>query len=139
MAGEAGRFEVEEVLVENGDLIVLSLGFASAGEPLDVLHIVSGTVLSGRQPRLVEDELYLERTDQSLACTGGVDRITCGDGEIIVALTTQAAELLQLSRITCFAFAVRPELYSLAVGQLAAMAETGRSEIVISAAESTAV
>lgn len=131
MGGEAGRFEVEEVLVENGELIVLSLGFASAGEPLDVLHIVSGTALSGQQPRPAEDELYLERTDQSLACTGGVERITCGEDEIVVMLTAQATELLQLSRVTSFSFQAHPGLYGQAVGQLRVMTRIGRSEIAI--------
>ncbi|MGX1788921.1 hypothetical protein ACWIGM_19410 [Bosea sp. NPDC055332] len=136
MGGEAGRFEVEEVLVENGELVVLSLGFASAREPLDVLHIVSGTALSGKQPRPVEDELYLERTDQSLACTGGVERITCREGEIVMTLTAQAAELLQLSQVTCFTFEAHPALYGQAAGQLAAMARIGgRSEIAIASAD----
>lgn len=134
MSDEAARFEVEEVLVENGELIVLSLGFASAGEPFDVLHIVSGAALSGRQPRPVEDQLYLERTDQSLACTGGVERIVCGEGEVVVTLTAQAAKLLQLSRITHFAFEARPELYAQTVDQLIATARLGHGEIVIAPA-----
>lgn len=131
MAEGAQRFAVEEVLVENGDLLVLSLGFQSAGEPLDVLHVVSGTAFSGWLPRPVEDELYLERTDQSLACTGGVERIVCGEAEITVMLTAQAAELLHLGRITHFVFEMRPDLYARAVDQLAAMARVGRSEIAI--------
>lgn len=134
MSGGADRLDVEEVLVENGDLIVLSLGFASAGEPLDVLHIVGGRALSGKQPRPVEDELYLERTDQGLSCTGGVEGITCGGGGIIVMLTAEAAKLLQLARVTRFTFKTRPELYAQAVGQLSAMARAGRSEIVIASA-----
>lgn len=131
MGETAQRFEVEEVLVETGELIVLSLGFASAGEPLDVLHIVSGRALSGRQPRPVEDELYLERTDQSLACTGGVERIICGEDEITVILMAQAAELLQLPMTVHFSFGLHPDLHPKAAGQLAAMARIGRGEILI--------
>jgi hypothetical protein len=131
MGGEAARFQVEEVLVETRELLVLSLGFTSADEPLDVLHIVSGAALSGEQPRPAEDELYLERTDQSLACTGGVEKIACDESEVVVTLTAQAAELLHLGRITRFSFEAHPGLYVQAVAQLSAMARIGHREIAI--------
>jgi hypothetical protein len=129
---DVAEFEIDEVMVDDGDLLVLSLGFVSAQEPLDVLHFVSGKSLSGIVPRPIEDELYIERTDQSLACAGEVIQLDCGGRSITLALTEKGAMLLALGRVTRFRFERRPELLAVAVRQLGRMAAAGHANISIS-------
>ncbi|MBO9629689.1 MAG: hypothetical protein J7516_09665 [Shinella sp.] len=76
-------FQVEEVFAEENDLLVLSLAFASPEGPLDIVHIACGRARSGSSPPPAEDLLYVERTDQELACDGRdvlrlADRIELG-------------------------------------------------------------
>jgi hypothetical protein len=66
----AHGFEIEGVFTQDGDLLVLPLGFAPAGDPLDVLHVACGLQRGGSQPPRVEDLLHLERIDQDPACDG---------------------------------------------------------------------
>lgn len=125
-------FEVEEVLTEHGELLVLSLGFASPSEPLDVLHMACGRQRSGCEPPLLEDELYLERTDQSMACDGrDVRRLVGRHSCIELELTEAGAASLALSRVTRFHFNAHPELHAIAVCQLAAMARAGQPRVRI--------
>ena len=123
-------FEVEEVFTEHPDLIVLSLGFASAHDPLDVLHFACGRQRSGRQPPPLEDLLYVERTDQSLACDGReVEGLTVYDGHIELRLTGEGARLLGLARYTRFDFNAHPELRAAALAQIEAMAKAGQPNV----------
>lgn len=60
-------FRIEEVMTGSDDgLLWLSLGFASAHDPLDVLHIACGTALTGDTEA---DALYLERTASGPCCS----------------------------------------------------------------------
>jgi len=122
-------FEVEEVFTDDGELLVLSLGFASPQDPLDILHLVCGKALSGRIPRPLEDELYVERTDQSLACTGQVVRLAVEDGGIVLTLTEAGMAQLQLPATTRFRFSRHPDLFAVAAEQLARMARAGHPNI----------
>ncbi|MBO9680681.1 MAG: hypothetical protein J7556_20815 [Acidovorax sp.] len=123
-------FEVEEVFTEHPELIVLSLGFASAHDPLDVLHFACGRLRSGRQPTPVEDLLYVERTDQSLACDGReVVGLTGYGDHIELRLTGEGARLLGLAPCTRFGFNAHPELRAPALAQIEAMARAGQPSV----------
>lgn len=87
MTDTAATYDVVEVTIDDSELLVLSIGFVSASDPLDVLHIVGSKSVARDQLRRHEDALYLERTDQSLACTGEVETIVCN-----AALYNPAAE-----------------------------------------------
>ncbi|RYE82666.1 MAG: hypothetical protein EOP19_15670, partial [Hyphomicrobiales bacterium] len=109
-------FEIEEVFTEDGDLLVLSLGFVSAGDPLDILHVACGRRRGGCQPPRVEDLLYLERTDQDLACDGReVIRLAARLDHVELVLSEAGARLLQLPRLVRFRFGAHPELLSVAL------------------------
>lgn len=134
-AGSPQVFEVDEVLTERGELLVLSLGFASRSEPLDVLHIACGRKRSGREPPLLEDELYLERTDQSVACDGRDVRRLIGRKDCIeLELTEAGAVSLALTRHTRFHFNLHPELHASALSQLIAMARAGQPHVSVDTA-----
>ena len=123
-------FEVEEVFTEHPELIVLSLGFVSVHDPLDVLHFACGRQRSGREPPPVEDLLYVERTDQSLACDGrDVVGLTGHEGHIELRLTDEGARLLRLAPRTCFCFNAHPELRTVALAQIEAMARAGQPNV----------
>jgi hypothetical protein len=129
---EAEGFEIEEVFTEDGDLLVLSLGFSSANDPLDVLHLACGRQRSGHQPPRGEDLLYLERTDQDLACDGReVVRLAGRRDHVELVLSEEGARLLQLPDIVRFRFDAHPELLPIALAQLTAMAVAGQDRIVI--------
>lgn len=117
--------EVEEVLTEHDTLVVLSLGFASAHDPLDVLHIVCG-----REPPPLEDELYIERSDQSLACDGrDVIHLAGHSNHIELALSDAGMSALALPHCTRFRFDTHPELLPIARHQLAAMIRAGQPKV----------
>ena len=64
-------FEVEEVFTEHPDLIVLSLGFASAHDPLDVLS--KWTLIRGQlEPRVwAEIDAILDEIAENAAVPQG--------------------------------------------------------------------
>ena len=125
-------FDIGEVFTEDGDLLVLSLGFASASDPLYVLHLACGRRHSGHQPPRVEDLLYLERTDQDLACDGReVVRLAVRRDHVELVLSEEGARLLRLPEIVRFRFGAHPELFPVALAQLRAMAAAGQDRIVI--------
>jgi hypothetical protein len=127
-------FEVEEIFTEREDLLVLSLGFNSSDDPLDVLHIVSGRQCGGREPPLVEDLLYMERTDQALACDGrDILRVSAHSGCIELVLTMAGAEALGLPERTIFRFTRHLGLLAPAHEMLAAMRAAGQRQIIIEA------
>ncbi|BEP96965.1 hypothetical protein GmRootA79_53500 (plasmid) [Acidovorax sp. A79] len=129
---QADDFEVEEVFKEQGDLLVLSLGFASVHDPLDVLHFACGRQHSEQRPPPVEDLLYVERTDQSLACDGREVVALVGHGDHIeLVLTAEGARLLQLAQRTRFRFGLHPELLPAALAQLEAMARAGQDGVTV--------
>ena len=134
MTGTEGTaFEVEEVFTEEDGLLVLSLGFASPDDPLDVLHIACGRSRSGVEPPPVEDLLYLERTDQDLACDGSeVIRLTAHPERIELFLTTNGADALGLPAHSVFLFTRYPALAPVAHGMLAAMRSAGQDQIAVS-------
>lgn len=122
-------FDVAELFLGNDDgLLWLSLGFASMGEPLDVLHIVCGKAATGVPE---EDALYLERTDQDLACTGQVLALEVGDHALALRLTPEGASALELHADTGFTFGTQPGLFAQAAAQLARMAAAGHGCIVL--------
>jgi len=132
LESEADGFEIEEVFTEERDLLVLSLGFSSASDPLDVLHLACGRQIDGHQPPRVEDLLYLERTDQDLACDGReVVRLAGRRDHVELVLSEAGARLLQLPEIVRFHFDARPELLPVALARLRAMAAAGQDSIVI--------
>lgn len=117
-------YTIEEVMTGSDDgLLWLSLGFASAHDPLDVLHIACGAVLTGDAEA---DALYLERTDQSLACTGQVLQLQAEKDRIDLHLTPAGAAALQLAEHTRFHFSAQPALHAQALAQLARMAGAGQ-------------
>ncbi|HBP1105785.1 hypothetical protein ACET47_08515 [Pseudomonas aeruginosa] len=127
-------FQVEEVSTEHDELLVLSLGFVSAHDPLDVLHFACGRQRSGVEPPPVEDELYVERTDQSLACDGrDVLSLTGRVDHIELVLSEAGMRLLGLERCTHFRFDAHPELLAAARQQLAAMAQAGQRNVSVQA------
>lgn len=127
-------FQVEEIFTEHEELLVLSLGFASEQDPLDVLHFACGRQRSGMQPPPVEDELYVERTDQSLACNGREVLSLAVHGDHIELLLSEAGMcLLALAQRTHFRFDAHPELFAAARHQLAAMAQAGQRNVSVQA------
>ena len=129
---QCGDFDVEEVFTEQGELLVLSLGFASAHDPLDVLHFACGPERSGQVPPPLADLLYVERTDQSLACDGRAVVALRGLADYIeLVLNDEGASLLQLAHRTRFRFDTHPELLPLALAQLVAMASAGQDCITV--------
>lgn len=125
-------FDIEELFTEDGDLLVLSLGFASADDPLDVLHVACGRQRSGHQLPRIDDLLYLERTDQDLACDGrDVVRLAVRRDHVELVLRQEGARLLRLPEIVRFRFGAHPELFPVALAQLTAMAAAGQECIVI--------
>ena len=129
-AGMPATFQVEEVTTQPDDLLVLSLGFASARDPLDVLHFACGRARSGIDPPPLEDELYVERTDQSLACEGRDILSLTGYGDYIELVLSEAGMCsLELGRCTRFRFDAHPDLLPLALRPLAAMAGPGQRNV----------
>lgn len=123
-------FQVEEVSTEHDELLVLSLGFVSEHDPLDVLHFACGRQRSGIEPPPVGDELYVERTDQGLACDGREVLSLTGRGDHIELVLSEAGmRLLALERCTHFRFDAHPELLAAARQQLAAMAQAGQRNV----------
>lgn len=122
-------FEVEEVFTEPPDLIVLSLGFASAHDPYDVLHFACGRPDGPETP---ETPFHVERTDQDLACSGRdvVSLTACGD-RIELVLSDAGMRALGLERRTSFRFGTHPELYPVACRQVAAMAIAGQRNVFV--------
>lgn len=132
MTNAAATYDVVEVMTDDSELLVLSIGFVSASDPLDVLHIVGSKSVAAEQlRRCEEDALYLERTDQSLACTGEVETIVCNAASITVRLSEEGARLLELGKTTCFTFERRPELRAIATDLLTRMKAAGHIEIGI--------
>jgi hypothetical protein len=127
-------FQAEEVFTEHDELLVLSLGFASARDPLDVLHFACGRERIGIEPPLVEDQLYVERTDQDLACDGRDVLSLAGRGDHIEpVLSDEGMRLLGLTRCTHFRFDEHPELLPAALRQLTVMAQAGQANVSVQA------
>ena len=133
MTGQAAAcFQVEEIFTEQGDLLVLSLGFVSPDDPLDTLHFACGRTRSGAEPPSLEDLLYVERTDQSLACdVNEVLRLACHRDRLELTLTEAGAEALDLPKHTVFRFDEHPKLLADATAILAAMRSAGQKQILI--------
>jgi hypothetical protein len=120
-----GDIDIVEVHAGDGDgLIWLSLGFVSAQDPLDVLHIACGQQKTGDAGC---DALYLERTDQSLACSGEVRELRIGRQDIEFALSPAGAQALALPERIRFTFRSHPALHAQAAVQLARMAAAGQA------------
>lgn len=126
------RLAIEEVMMGGNDgLLWLSLGFASAHNPLDVLHLACGTVPTGHAEA---DALYLERTDQDLACNGQVVRLQADRARIDLHLTAAGAAALQMAEFIRFDFSAQPELFAQTLAQLARMAAAGQACIALPSA-----
>lgn len=123
-----GDIDVVEVHSGEGDgLQWLSLGFVSEHDPLDVLHIACGQQATGDAAC---DALYLERTDQDLACSGEVRALRIGAMAIELALSPAGAQALALPEYVRFTFHAQPGLHAQAAAQLARMAAAGQACIV---------
>lgn len=117
-------FRIEETTTGSDDgLLWLSLGFASANDPLDVLHIACGAAQTGGAE---VDALYLERTDQSLACSGQVLQLRAEMDHITLHLTPAGASALRLAEHVRFDFSTPSALHAQALAQLARMAAAGQ-------------
>ncbi|MDQ0072707.1 hypothetical protein J2W34_004512 [Variovorax boronicumulans] len=114
-------------------MLWLTLGFASQGEPLDVLHIVCGKTPTGI---LEEDALYLERTSQDLACSGEVLALAVRSESLVLTLTPEGAGALELPEHVRFTFKTQPTLFAQAAGMLVQMEALGHACIVTSDARS---
>ena len=126
----SNSYAVEEINIDHPDLIVLSIGFCSTVDPLDVLHIVCPRRQGGTAPPATEDLLYLERTDQGLACDGrDVVSLSAGGGEIELQLTSGGARQLQLDAVTRFTFGDQRDLWTQALAQIRAMADAGQGNV----------
>lgn len=125
------KFEVCEIFTENNELISLSLGFESHDDPYDILHIVSGKSLSNSTPKPLEDNLYLERTDQSLSCTGEVVSIKVENQLIKIEFTEVGSLSLGFDRVVEFSFSDFPEFFERAVNSLKLIASVGHQEIIL--------
>lgn len=122
-------FDVVELFVGDDDgMLWLTLGFASLGEPLDVLHVVCGKTPTGI---LEEDALYLERTSQDLACSGEVLALAVRGEGLALALTPEGAGALELPEHVRFTFKEQPALFAQAVGMLAQMEALGHGYITV--------
>lgn len=125
-------FQVEEVFTEENDLLVLSLGFASPEDPLDIIHFACGRRRSGSSPPPAEDLLYVERTDQSLACDSrDVLRLAGYADRIELVLTQAGTDALKLPARTVFRFNKYPALLGAAITVLTAMVIAGQTQVAI--------
>lgn len=123
-----GDIDVVEVHGGGDDgLLWLSLGFVSAHDPLDVLHIACGRQMTGDAAC---DALYLERTDQDLACSGEVRELRIGAMALELALSPAGARALALPERVRFTFHAQPGLHAQAAAQLARMTAAGQTCIV---------
>lgn len=123
------EIDIVEVHAGDGDgLLWLSLGFVSAHDPLDVLHIACGQQPTGDAGC---DTLYLERTDQDLACSGEVRELRIGALDLDLALSPAGAQALALPERIRFTFRAQPGLHAQAAAQLARMAAAGQACIVV--------
>ncbi|MCQ4632572.1 hypothetical protein GB927_021190 [Shinella sp. CPCC 100929] len=130
MAQSSGTFEVEEVFTEQHDLLVLSLGFISPENPLDILHFACGRTRSGQIPPLIEDLLYIARTDQDLACDSrDLIALAATPEGIALHLTEAGAEALRLPQQTLFRFDRHPHLLPQAAALLTAMSAAGQEQV----------
>src|SRR3989442_4323368 len=79
--------------------IWVTLGFSSALQSNDVLHLVCPEEVSPEERRQRQglDGLYVERFDQSLGCYHGVDRVTVKGRCIDVEFNAQGAKQLQFA------------------------------------------
>lgn len=122
-------FDIVEAQSGDGDgMLWLSLGFVSTHDPLDVLHIACGQQTTGDAGC---DALYLERTDQDLACSGEVRELRVGAMNVELVLTPAGAQALSLPEHVRFTFHGQPGLHAQAAAQLARMAAAGQACIVI--------
>ena len=122
------EIDIIEVHAGAGDgLLWLSLGFVSAHDPFDVLHIACGQQPTGDAGC---DALYLERTDQDMACSGEVRELRIGALDLDLALSPAGAQALALPERIRFTFHAQPGLHAQAA-QLARMASAGQACIVI--------
>jgi len=129
MTLSVAEIDIVEVQAGDGDgLLWLSLGFVSAHDPLDVLHIACGQRPTGD---VGCDALYLERTDQDLACGGGVCGLRIGASDLGLALSPAGAQALALPGRIRFTFRAQPGLHGQAAAQLARMAAAGQACIVV--------
>lgn len=88
-------YPIEEVHSgEDEDCLWVSLGFASAGQPADVLHIVCARTPDAQDRALGMAEIYLERDDQSRGGYAGADRILAGADAVAVELNAAGRERL---------------------------------------------
>jgi len=121
---------IDIVEVHSGDgngLLWLSLGFVSAHDPNDVLHIACGQQATGDPD---DDALYLERTDQDLACSGEVRALRIGVTTVELTLSPKGAQALALPERVRFTFRQCPGLRAPVVAQLARMAAAGQACIL---------
>jgi len=125
-------FQVEEIFTEQDNLLVLSLGFVSPDDPLDTIHFACGRRRSGASPPSIEDLLYVERTDQSLACDGSeVVRLASYRDRLELILTESGADALGLPAHTLFRFDEHTDLLADATTILLAMRQAGQEQILI--------
>ena len=123
--GIGESIDIVEVHSGDGDgLLRLRLGFVSAHDPLDMLHIACGRQATGDADC---DALYLERTDQDLACSGEVPGLRVGAMDLELAVSPAGALVLALRERVRFTFQAQPGLLAQAVAQLARMAAAGQA------------
>ena len=104
--GIGESIDIVEVHSGDGDgLLRLRLGFVSAHDPLDMLHIACGRQATGDAGC---DALYLERTDQDLACSGEVPGLRVGAMDLELAVSPAGALVLALRERVRFTFQAQP-------------------------------
>jgi len=79
---------------EDDGCLWVSLGFASAQQPLDVLHIVCALRPERQDRALGMADIYLERDHQSRGGYAGADRIRAGEDAVTVELNAAGRDRL---------------------------------------------
>jgi len=80
----------------------VSLGFTSALEEHDVLHIVCATNVDAQDRELGMADLYLERFDQAYCCYGGAESVVVTANQIEVPLNHKGCEALDFEGVVVF-------------------------------------
>ncbi len=98
MLAKTEKFPLEEVMSGESDgTLWVSLGFSSPLNAKDVLHVVCGNKRPGPEDP-PEQDIYLERFDQSYSTPDGAEGIAVGARQIKLSLTRKGAHALAFRR-----------------------------------------
>ena len=115
---------------EDDGCLWVSLGFTSALQKYDVLHVVCGQEVDDQDRKLGMDGIYLERFDQAYSGYKGAREITVSESRVEVLLTKRGAKDLAFSGPVSFMCSKRLKGYAHAVRVFRRMSEQECGSVV---------